>query len=303
MSLSGKVFKLNDGNTIPAIGYGTGTAWFKTNDDQVDKNLVNILNIAIEKGFTHIDGAEIYKTSNEIGKAIEQNDRSKLFITEKFNVGDSSHKNFSPFKSPYESLKHSLEHKLKTDHVDLYLLHSPFVEKSAHGFDLVEAWKYLEKLKEDGLAKSIGVSNFSVDDLKKILDSDYKFKPAVNQIEYSPYLQNQTPGIIEFSQQEGILVEAYGPLGPLSKGKPGPIDSLIEKLSTKYNKAEEQILLKWVLQKNILPLTTSSKESRIIKFLDIFDFELTQDEVDEITKLGKGKTLRQFWNTEYSKYD
>lgn len=295
-------FKLNNGLTIPALGYGTGTAWFKGGPGNIDEKLVSTLDIAIKSGFTHIDGAEIYGTSPEIGVAISKYNRADLFLTDKYNVGDLAHNVHSKF-NPYDALVHSLKNELKTDYVDLYLLHSPFVDKSVHGFDLPEAWKYLEKLVADGYAKSIGVSNFSVEDLQTILKSDYKIKPAVNQIEFNPYLQNQTPGIVEFSQKEGILIEAYSPLGPLLKGKPGPIDDVLAKLSSKYNKAEEQILLRYTIQRNILPVTTSSKESRIKSFLDIFDFELTQEEVDEISKLGKGKTLRQYWTAEYSKYD
>lgn len=291
------LFKLNDGLAIPAIGYGTGTAWFKGSPGELDQTLVNNLETALESGFTHIDGAQIYNTSSEIGEAIANHKREDIFLTDKYNVAANSK------ITPYDALVDSLKNQLKTDYVDLYLLHSPFISKSTHGFDLVEAWKYLEKLVDDGYARSIGVSNFSVEDLQTILKSDYKIKPAVNQIEFNPYLQNQTPGIVEFSQKEGIVIEGYSPLGPLLKGKPGPIDDLVAKLASKYNKAEEQILLKYTIQREILPITTSSKESRIKSFLDITDFRLTQEEVDEISKLGQQKTLRQYWTKEYSKYD
>lgn len=290
-------FKLNNGLAIPAIGYGTGTAWFKGSPGDLDQALVDNLETALKSGFTHIDGAQVYNTSAEIGEVVVKHKREDLFLTDKYNVGANSK------ITPYDALVDSLKNQFKTGYVDLYLLHSPFISKSTHGFDLVEAWKYLEKLVDDGYAKSIGVSNFSVEDLETILKSDYKIKPAVNQIEFSPYLQNQTPGIVEFSQKEDILVEGYSPLGPLLKGKPGPIDDFVAKLASKYKKAEEQILLRYTIQRQILPITTSSKKSRIDSFLDITDFLLTQDEVDEISKLGKQKTLRQYWTKEYSKYD
>ncbi|ODV69470.1 aldose reductase [Hyphopichia burtonii NRRL Y-1933] len=297
-----QTFKLNNGATIPAIAYGAGTAWFKFGQDQIDTKLVDTLKLAIKKGFTHIDGAEIYGTSGEIGEAIQLVPRDQLFITSKYNTGDSLYTIRSAYENPYQSLVKELENKFKTPYVDLYLLHSPYIKKSFHGVSLVEAWQNLEKLVEDGYAKTIGVSNFKVEDIQEILDSNPKIKPAVNQIEFNAYLQEQTPGIVKYCQEHDILVEAYSPLGPLSKGKPGPIDDYVEKLSGKYHKAEEQILLKWTLQQGILPITLSTKEERIGKFLDIFDFELTNEEIKQISELGKQKTLRQYWTKEYGHY-
>lgn len=304
MSLQGKSFKLSNGNTIPAIGYGVGTKWFKFGQNQIDDKVVEAVQLAIETGAPHIDGAEIYNTNKEIGQALAKSGvkREDIFITDKYFAGDGSYKARSEEVNPYEALKADLK-QFNIDYVDLYLIHAPFIKKETHGFDLVEAWQYLEKLVDDGFAKNIGVSNFTKEDLEVILNSKPKYKPAVNQIEYNAYLQNQTPGIVEFSKSNDILVSAYSPLGPLSKGKPGPIDEYVEKLASKYGKTESQILLRSVLQNGILPITTSSKKERIQASLEIFDFELTQDEVNEINKLGKQKTLRQYWTNEYSKYD
>ncbi|EGW34748.1 aldose reductase [Spathaspora passalidarum NRRL Y-27907] len=303
MSLVGTDFKLSNGNTIPAIGYGVGTKWFKFGRDEVDTNVINALETAIKLGFAHIDGAEIYNTNEEIGAALVNSGvkRENIFITDKYFAGDASFSNRSPHSNPYEALKADLK-QLKLDYVDLYLLHSSYIKKETHGFSLTEAWGYLEKLKDEGLAKNIGVSNFTVEDLKTVLDSKPKYKPEVNQIEFSAYLQDQTPGIVQYSQENGILVEAYGPLGPITKGQGGPLDPVLAKLSKKYGKTEGQILLRWVIQKGVLPLTTSSKEDRIKSFVDIFSFELTPEEVDEITTVGKQKTVRQFAK-EFSKYD
>lgn len=303
MSLSGKLFTLSNGNTIPAVGYGTGTKWFKLGRDEIDTNLVKTLKLALAKGFVHIDGAEVYNTDAEIGLAIAGTDRASLFITDKFFAGDGSYTARSSFGSPYESLKYHLANKLKTEYVDLYLLHAPFIKKESHGYDLKEAWKSAEKLVEDGLARNIGVSNFSVDDLKEVLEVA-KIKPVINQIEFNAYLQDQTPGVVEFSQKNGILVEAYSPLGPIVKGEQGEFTQYLETLGTKYNKSASQVLLRWTLQRNVLPVTTSAKEERIALFVDIFDFELTSDEVEKITTIGKKHPpLRQYWTKEYSKYD
>lgn len=303
MSLSGKIFKLSDGHTIPAVGFGTGTKWFKYGRDELDTTLVKAVEAALDKGFTHVDGAEIYNTDLEIGAAIANRNRKDLFITDKYFVGEASHALISPYGLPYESLKYHLKNKLKTDYVDLYLLHSPFVSKEVHGFDLADAWKSLEKAVEDGLTKSIGVSNFSVDDLKEVLKVA-KIKPVINQIEYHAYLQNQTPGVVEFAQKEGILIEAFGGLTPITKGQPGELTEYLASLGKKYNKSPAQVLLRWILEKGVLPVTTTSKEERLVEFINIFDFSLSSDEVEKITALGKSHgNLRLFWKTEYSKYD
>ncbi|GEQ69803.1 hypothetical protein JCM33374_g3478 [Metschnikowia sp. JCM 33374] len=303
MSLQGKQFKLANGQTIPAIAYGLGTKWFKYGNNEVDQNLVKTLKLALDKGYVHIDGAEIYNTDAELGEAIKGLDRSKLYITNKYSVGDASHNAKSPHGLPYDSLKHQLATQLNTDHVDLYLLHSPFVAKEAHGFDLVEAWQSLEKLVDEGLAKSIGVSNFAVADLQQILDVA-RIKPVVNQIEFNAFLQDQTPGIVEFSQKNNVLIEAYSSLGPITKGQPGALHEYLKELAASYQKTPEQILLRWVLQRGILPVTTSSNETRISQFLDIFDFELAGSEVEKISTIGKSSpTLRQYWLNEYAKYD
>ncbi|KAK6462844.1 aldose reductase [Scheffersomyces coipomensis] len=305
MSLSGKVFKLSNGLTIPAVSYGTGTKWFKFGQNEIDTTLVDTLVKAIDLGFTHIDGAEIYNTDLEIGEAIKKSGikREDLYVTDKYFAGDSTFTKGKHSKeaNPYEALKASLK-RFKLDYVDLYLLHTPYISKESHGFDLVEAWKYLEQLVDEGLTKSIGVSNFSISDIETILKSNPKHNPVVNQIEYSAYLQNQTPNIVKFAKENGILIEAYGPLGPITKGKGGPLDPIIESLSKKYGKTDGQILLRWVLETGVLPITTSGKEERIKSFLEIFDFELTPEEVKEISDAGSKKVVRQF-SKEYSKYD
>lgn len=294
MSFTGSSFKLNDNNSIPAIAFGVGTKWFKLGDNQLDQATIDAIKTAIDGGFTHVDGAEVYRTDAEIGNALEGVDRSKIFLTDKYITGRSK------FATPYEALEHQLEHDLKTSYVDLYLLHLPFV---GDGLNLVELWKSAEKLVEDGKAKSIGVSNFGIDDLKQILDSNPKIKPSVNQIEFNPYLQNQTPGIVKFSQDNGILVEAYSPLAPLTKGKPGPLDLVLEELSSKYSKTELQILLRYTLQRGILPVTTTSKAERVKEYLEVFGFELKEEDIAKISEVGKQKTLRLYWTDEYSKYD
>lgn len=303
MSLKGNSFQLADGHVIPAVAYGVGTRWFKWGQNDIDNALVDSLNTAFKSGFVHVDGAEIYGTDAELGKALANFDRSQIYLQNKFSVGDASHHGVSPLGLPYNALKHQLETKLGTPHVDLYLLHSPFVSQEAHGYTLAEAWRSMEKIVDDGLAKSIGVSNFAVEDLQKILKIA-RIKPVLNQIEFNAFLQNQTPGIVEFSQKNGILVAAYSPLGPLVKGESKEFSELLEKVANAHEKTPAQVLLRWVLQRGILPVTTSLNETRIAQFVDIFNFELSEAEVEQVSILGqKQPTLRQWWLAEYGKFD
>lgn len=295
---------------IPQIGFGTGTAWYKYGrETEIDQRLVDALVSALQVGITHLDGAECYGTALETRDALKKAKipRDKLWITEKYYAGDSSYKTRSKAANPLEALKEILRLE-ELDYVDLYLLHSPFIKKETHGFTVEEAWGYLEEARSLGLAKNIGVSNFAVSDLEKILKVA-KVKPEVNQIEYNAFLQDQTPGIVEFSQKNGILIEAYSPLAPLYKGDKSIKEvkeflDYVNELGKKYSKSDTQVLLKWVLQKGIIPITTSTKTERVKEFLKIDDFKLEPSEVEKITSLGSNAPIvRQYWIPEYSKFD
>lgn len=271
-------FTLQNGVKVPAIGFGTGTKWKKTGDD-LDWNVIDAIGSAYKSGFHHFDSAEVYNTENELGEAISDLDRGSLFITTKLRprLGTDIKPHFLS----------SLE-RLGVDYVDLYLLHAPFF-----GVDVVSQWKELENLYDAGLVKSIGVSNHRVSDLQAILEVA-RIKPAVNEIEYHPYLQNQSPHIVEFCEKNGILVTAYSPLTPITKAKgKGPLDPLLERLAVKYEKEQGQILLRWIYENNILPITTSSKIDRDLQALDIFGFELEPPDHDDITETGSKFHYRQ----------
>lgn len=318
MSTKAPYIELSDGVKVPAIAYGIGSKWSrakKATPDETSDLLVENIVKALKKGFVHLDMAETYNTYPEVKEAfniLEKDpnhnlNRDDLFIVDKYWTGLGSE--YMPkTKSPKESLEKALDF-LGLEYVDLYLIHSPFLEKEHHGLSTKEAWKEIEEIYKSGKAKSIGVSNFDVESLKELL-SYAEIKPTLNQIEYNAYLQNQTPEIIKFCKDNGIVVSAYSPLAPLYNksndpeinSQPGPIDSIVEELSGKYAKTNTQILLRWVYQTGVLPVTTSQNEERMDQMLNIWDFELSQDEVALISKLGQQHFFRKTWEP-FRKYD
>ncbi|KAK1093263.1 hypothetical protein LTR48_002697 [Friedmanniomyces endolithicus] len=171
--------KLNDGNSIPMIGFGTGTAWYKSGDEsKIDQVCIDSAVSAQKLGYYHLDGAEVYKTETELGTAIKEAKipREKLYVTTKVisNISDIP-----------GALATSLK-KLQLSYVDLYLIHAPFFSDSKA--DHQHKWKQMEDLKEQGLTKSIGVSNYFTEHLDFIFET-CKIPPAINQIEFHPYLQ------------------------------------------------------------------------------------------------------------------
>ncbi|KAF8863772.1 putative ketoreductase [Acephala macrosclerotiorum] len=272
--------KLNTGAEIPMLAYGTGTALFKTsNYDQLDRTTVEYIKTALSLGYYHLDGAELYNTEPEIGVAIKESGipREKLFITTKVinNISNIS-----------AGLDASLK-KLGVDHVDLYLIHSPFFTDPVSKSALLSAWKDMEAVQNSGKAKAIGVSNHLRQHLEYILEIA-TIKPVINQLEYNPYLQRE--GIVEWAKERGIVTAAYGPLSPVTKARPGPLDPVLERLAKKYG----------TMQMGVVAVTTSGKRERLAGYLEAASFELSQGEVDEITKVGKTKHFRgNNWKHDY----
>ncbi|OJJ31316.1 hypothetical protein ASPWEDRAFT_54525 [Aspergillus wentii DTO 134E9] len=284
--------QLNDGSSFPIIGYGTGTAWFKSGDSTgLDHTLVEAAKSAIKLGFTHLDGAEVYGTEPELGQAIQESGvaRDQLFVTTK--VGPQSVRDIP------SAIDASLK-KLKLEYVDLFLIHAPFWAKTDE--DLQQAWAAMEQVKASGKARSIGVSNFLQSHLEAVL-ATAKVIPSVNQIEFHPHLQHG--GLVSFHEAKGIRTVGYGGLIPITRAVGGPLDSILANLAKKYGVGESEILLRWSLDSIGVAVTTSSKESRLASYLRVLGFNLTREEIEEIARVGQEKHYRAFWLNQFAPDD
>lgn len=309
-------FTTKSGKPI-TLGTGTGTKWqwskkSRSEDvrDSIHQDLVDQLLLALKADFNHLDTAEFYSTQPEIGAAIKQSNipREDIFVTTKYNPGFGD--NYALTNGPSESIDIALK-QIDTDYIDLFLIHSPFfTEPAAKGQTLESAWKEIVQAKKKGKVRHIGVSNFTVDHLKTIfasVDSKGEY-PEVNQIEFHPYLQDQTAGISKFSRDHDIQLEAYAPLSAISRvEKDGesidhPLKTLLPKLEEKYGKTLGQILLRYTLQKDYIPITTSANEERIKQAIDVYNFELKDEDVALIDSEGAKYHHRGFFDELYTKF-
>ena len=218
-------------------------------------------------------------------------DRDKLFITTKID-GDK-------VQDTAVSFAHSLK-RLGLEYVDLYLIHAPFFAQGSTRA-LQEKWSDLEAILATGRAKAIGVSNFRKTELEAILETA-TIVPAVNQIEYHPYLQHGD--LVEFHNKHGIATVAYAPLLPVTKAAPGPLDETYELLSKKYSVPPAEIALRWTIDQGIVVLTTSSKEDRLQGYMNkVPEFKLTPKEVQQIKEIGLQKNHRGFWRVKFEPND
>ncbi|PWB97298.1 aldo/keto reductase [Salinibacterium hongtaonis] len=256
---------LNSGHRIPQLGFGV----FKVDPAETER----IVSEALEMGYRHIDTAAIYGNEEGVGKAIAASGipREELFITTKQWFTEQAN------DKSRAAIDASLQ-KLGLDYVDLYLIHWP---AAANGL-YVEAWRALEQFQEDGLSKSIGVSNFLVPHLQTLLAAT-DVVPAVNQIELHPAYQ-QTE-ITSFCRDKGIAIEAWGPLG---QGKyPLLEETPVAAAAAAHGKSSAQVVLRWHVQLGNIVFPKSNRAERMAENLDIFDFELSADEMAAITALER----------------
>ncbi|EIM27797.1 aldo/keto reductase [Microvirga lotononidis] len=253
--------RLNDGNAMPQLGYGV---WRVSNEEAA-----NVVGDAIKAGYRSIDTATIYGNEEGVGRAIKAApvSREELFITTK--VWNDRHGYDNTLRAFDESLA-----RLKLDHVDLYLIHWPVAGSEAY----LDTWRALIKLKQDGRAKSIGVSNFMVPHLQRLI-GETGVTPSVNQIELHPGFQ-QTE-LRAFHAANGIATEAWSPLG---QGTILENEDLVA-LARKYDKTPAQVILRWHLDNGFIAIPKSVTTSRIRENLDIFDFSLDADDMRVIAGL------------------
>jgi methylglyoxal/glyoxal reductase len=258
--------KLHNGVEMPWFGLGV----FKV---QEGTEVIDSVKAAIKNGYKSIDTAAIYGNEDGVGQAIKESGvpREELFITTK--VWNSEQGYDSTLAAFDESLS-----KLGLDYVDLYLIHWPVKGKYK------DTWRALEKLYKDGRVRAIGVSNFHVHHLEDLLETA-EIVPMVNQVEYHPHLAQLE--LREFCKQKGIQLEAWSPL------KQGQLldEPVITDIAEKHKKSPAQIILRWDLQNEVVTIPKSVKEHRIIENADIFDFELSSEDMEKINALNKNERV------------
>ncbi len=255
-----------DGVEIPQLGFGV----WQVPDDEAERAVTT----ALEAGDRHVDTATLYRNEEGVGRAVRASGipRRKLFITTK--LWNSDHDRVQ------QAFEESLD-RLGLDHVDLYLIHWPAPKQNRY----VEAWREVEKIYRDGRAKAIGVSNFTVPTLTRLME-ETEIIPAINQIELHPYFQQQQ--MREFHDKNGILTEAWSPLG---QGKGLLEDPAFAVLSEKHGRTPAQIVLRWHIQLGHVVIPKSVTPSRIRENFAVFDFTLDQEDMAAIGALNSGRRL------------
>jgi 2,5-diketo-D-gluconate reductase A len=260
---------LNTGNQIPQIGIGV----FQVDDAECER----VVSDALEVGYRHIDTAMIYRNEQAVGRAIAASGipRDELFVTTKLWNSDQG------ADTTQAALERSLE-LLGLDYVDLYLIHWPAPLRDQY----VQSWLVLEEIYAQGRAHAIGVSNFQPEHLERVLDAG-SIVPAINQVELHPAFQQRT--LRAFQEPQGILTEAWGPLG---QGKydlaelPG-----LSQIADAHGKSVQQIALRWHLQEGVIIFPKTVRKERMIENLSIIDFELSAEQMSALTSMDADRRV------------
>jgi 2,5-diketo-D-gluconate reductase A len=261
---------LNDGHTIPQLGFGV----FQIDPDET----AEAVSRALEIGYRHIDTAEMYRNEEGVGEAVRASglDRGDVFVTSKLN---------NAFHRPGDA-RRAFEGTLSAlgfEYVDLFLIHWPL--PTLYDGDFVSTWKTLEEFQRDGRARSIGVSNFQVDHLER-LAAESSVVPAVNQIELHPYLLNGE--VRAYDEAHGIGTQAWSPIAQ------GEVldDPVITGIADALGRSPAQVVLRWHIQHGNIVFPKSTTPARIKENFELFDFELEPGDVAKIDALDKGEAGR-----------
>ena len=268
---------LSNGVEIPQLGFGV----FQIPPEETKE----VVKKAIEVGYRHFDTAQAYYNEAEIGEAIKESGiaREELFLTTKVWISSYG------YEETKKAFQESLD-KLQTDYIDLYLLHQCIG-------DVYSTWKAVEDLYKEGKIKAIGVCNFTQGRFTD-LSLHAEIPPMVNQIEVNPFFQQE--GTVEFHNEFDAVVEAWG---PLAEGKDDIFNNpILSEIGEKYGKSVAQVILRWLIQRDIVVFPKSTKESRMIENSDIFDFELSDDDMEKIKELETGVPIVEVDNPEFIKF-
>jgi diketogulonate reductase-like aldo/keto reductase len=259
---------LNDDNSIPALGLGVG----ELSDAETERSV----SAALEIGIRLIDTAAAYGNEAAVGRAIAASGipRAEIFVTTKLATPDQG------FRAAQDACRASAE-RLGTDYVDAYLIHWPAGDPGVY----LHSWGGMLKLRDDGVAKSIGVCNFSAEDLNNIIELTY-VPPAINQIELHPLL-NQAD-LRAANAEHDIVTEAYGPLG-VGRLLDNPT---VTSIAGEYGKSAAQVLIRWSLQLGNVVIPRSATPERIVENSDVFEFELAAEHMDALNALDAGTRFR-----------
>lgn len=261
MILDSKV-RLNDGVEIPRLGIGVYQS-------PAGETTFCIVKYALNMGYRLIDTARVYGNEADVGRAVKESgiQREEIFITTKVWNNDQG------YDATIKAFENSLR-RLGLSYVDLYLIHWPVQGK------LVETWKAMIKILKDGKSRTIGVSNYSIDELQKTIQT-YDVVPAINQIEFHPFLYQED--ILHFCNNNKIQVEAYS---PLTRGKRLNHHTL-KKIAKKYDKTPAQVLIRWSLQHSLVVIPKSIQQNRILENIQVFDFEIDSGDMKLLNSLNE----------------
>ncbi len=251
---------LSNGVKMPQLGYGV----YQVTKDECERCVLD----ALDAGYRSIDTAQSYFNESEVGQAIEKSgiDRKEIFLTSKVWIEHFGYEECK--KSVLESME-----KLRTDYLDLMLLHQPFG-------DTYGAWRALEELYEEGKLRAIGISNHYVDRMVEFA-SFTKIKPMVNQMEVHPF--NQQKILKEWADKYDIRLEAWAPFG---EGRKGLFDNeILKKIGAKYGKTTAQVMLRWHIQRGVIIIPKSVHKERMIENMNVFDFALDADDMAQIAQM------------------